>query len=82
MITIFDYSLLKGRITQLYNSQSGLAKAIGKSDTYVSLVLNGKAFLSQKEIEEWADALEIGIKEIGAFFFAHEVHEMEQEHGD
>ena len=50
----FDYSKLKGRITEKFGTQSNFAKAVKRTDTYVSMVLNGKTYLDQTEIEKWS----------------------------
>ena len=41
---MFDTSKLKGRIIEMYGTQGAFAKAIDRTDTYVSLVLKGKAY--------------------------------------
>ena len=71
MIPIFDYSKLKGLITERYGTQRAFAAAIGRSDTYVSLVLSGKSYLGQLEIDSWVDILEIKNEDIGLYFFTH-----------
>lgn len=70
IIIVFNYSKLKGRIIEIFGTQKAFAEAIGKSEASVSLVLSGKCYLDQKTIVTWADALEIGAMEIGAYFFA------------
>lgn len=72
---MFDYSKLRGRIRELYGTQGEFAKAVGRSLTHISQVLNGKSFLGQDELYKWADALGISDEEIVAYFFARKVHE-------
>lgn len=66
----FNYSKLKGRITEVYGSQHNFAAALGKYDAYVTRILKGAAFLSSVEIETWAEALNIDASEILSYFFA------------
>lgn len=73
----FDYSKLKGRITEKFGTQSNFAKAVKRTDTYVSMVLNGKTYLDQTEIEKWSAALDIECEMLGVYFFAKRVHEEE-----
>ena len=39
----YDYSKLKGRIIEKYDSQRSFAEAIGKTQTTTSFKINGKA---------------------------------------
>ena len=66
----FKYNKLKGRITELYGSQSAFAAAIGKKDSYVSIKLKGKVGFSQEDMILWGKALEIPETEFGKYFFA------------
>ena len=66
---MFDTSKLKGRIIEMYGTQGAFAKAIDRTDTYVSLVLKGKAYPDNREIDKWCTALEIDTEDIGAYFF-------------
>lgn len=67
---MYNYSKLRGRITELFGTQKVFATAVGFTSTRVSLILNGRAFLDQKSIEKWVEALKIEPEEIGAYFFA------------
>lgn len=75
---MYDYSKLKGKITEIFGTQGAFAKAAQRTQAFVSNVLNGKAFLEQKDIDLWARLLGIKDKEIGIYFFTHKVHETEQ----
>ena len=77
----FDYSKLKGRITEKFGTQSSFAKAVKRTDTYVSMVLNGKSYLDQTEIEKWSSALEIECEMLGVYFFTKKVRETELKGG-
>jgi len=72
---LFDYSKLKGLIKQVYDTQGAFAKAVYRSETYISQVLNGKTFMGQDEVQKWAEALGIADRDIGEYFFARKVHE-------
>ena len=66
---MYDYSKLKGRITEVFGSRKEFALYLGKTDSYVSKVLNNKIKFTQENIDIWADALRIDYKEIGKYFF-------------
>lgn len=70
---IFNNAKLKGRIVEKYGSQKAFADAIHKTETTVNNKLNDKRGMTQEDIIEWANALEIGVNDIGAYFFAQKV---------
>ena len=72
---MFNYRKLKGRIVEFYATQNDFADKIGRSSTYVSMVLNNKSVLDQHEINLWADALEITPDQYADYFFAQQVCE-------
>lgn len=69
----FDYSKLKGLITEKYGSQRDFAKALKRDDTYVSRYLTGNARFTQAVIALWVEALDIAITDIGLYFFTPKV---------
>lgn len=69
----YDYSKLKGRITEKYGTQSALAKALGWSERTLSLKMNGKIVFTQADIENMIRVLDIKRKDIQAYFFAADV---------
>lgn len=69
----YDYSKLKGRITEKFGSQRDFAKALKRDDTYVSRYLNGNARFTQSIISLWISVLEIDIADIGEYFFTPKV---------
>lgn len=75
---MFETSKLRGRIIEKYGSQNAFAEAVNRSISFVSQYLNGKVNLDQKTIDEWADALEISVPDIPAYFFIKKVHDTEQ----
>lgn len=66
---MYDYSKLKGRIIEMYDSFGSFAEAIGISRQAVSNVLNGHTQFTASSIELWRNALDIPASEIGLYFF-------------
>lgn len=75
---MFETSKLRGRIVEKFLTYGAFADAIGKETRFVSAYLNHQRTLSQNDITDWATALDIKDDEIPLYFFAKEVHEMEQ----
>lgn len=65
----YDYSRLKGRITEKFGTQRDFAKALKREDTYVSRYLNGIGKFTQPIIALWVEALDIDKADIGSYFF-------------
>ena len=74
--TVFDYSKLRGRIVEKFGTQSKFADANGISDRSMSLKLNNGIGLSQNEILEWCNLLDIPTGEIPLYFFTVKVSKM------
>ncbi len=73
----FDYSKLKGKIREIFNTQNAFAEAMGMSTTSLSAKLNNKIVFSQKEIENAVKLLKIKKEEIPAYFFTLKAQEPE-----
>jgi len=73
----FDYSKLRGKIREIFKTQSAFAEAMGMSTTSLSVKLNNNVEFSQKEIEKAVELLKIEKEEIPAYFFTLEVQEPE-----
>lgn len=69
----FDYAKLKGRITEIYGSQSAFAKAMELSERSISLKLNGHVPFSQPEISRALTLLNLDVTQAGDYFFAFKV---------
>ena len=69
----FDYSKLKGKITEVLETQSNYAKAIGLSETSVTNKLNNDVYFTQKEIEKSVEILNIAAEDISTYFFTKKV---------
>ena len=77
----YDYSKLCGRIKEKCGTQEAFARKIKRSHTYISNVINNKAYFNQNDIDANANVLEIEEKEIGAYFFKQKVHKNETKEG-
>lgn len=69
----WDYSKLRGRMTEMYGSQRGFAEKLGISETYLSQKLVGKRGLTLDDIELWTKELDISSADIGVYFFTKNV---------
>lgn len=70
----YDYNKLLGKIKEVFGTNAAFAKAMGLSERSISLKLNSKVCLSQKEIEKACGLLGIEHDEIGRYFFTQKVH--------
>lgn len=68
---VFDYSKLRGRIIEKYGTVTGFATKIDRQKSWVSMVLNGKRYLDQRDIVTWANALDVKDSEVKSIFFTH-----------
>lgn len=50
---------LKGKIVEVYGSQSNFAMKIGEDETYISRVINGRRVLDERQQRRWAKALKV-----------------------
>jgi transcriptional regulator with XRE-family HTH domain len=66
---IFKNAKLKGRIVEKFGSQKAFADALGVTDTTVNNKLNNRRLMSQDDIANWAETLEIPLDQIGLYFF-------------
>lgn len=69
----FDYSKLKGRIKEKYNSQSKFTKELGMSEQVFSKRINNQVQFDSSEIKAIARLLEIRDDEISEYFFKEKV---------
>lgn len=75
----FDYSKINGMIKEKFGTQKAFAKALGVSNTSLSLKLNSNAYFTQKEIMKIVDIFSIPVGKIGTYFFTLKVQKIEQE---
>lgn len=67
----YNYSKLKGRIKEKYNTQAEFAKALGISATALSQKLNNSKKFTQTEITKAGQLLDVN--DFNAYFFNIEV---------
>lgn len=65
----YSYNKLRGKIVEVFGSQTEFAEALGVSRTIMSQKINGKTGFSQSDIEKWANLLGIKQEDYGAYFF-------------
>lgn len=75
---MFDYSKVRGKIKEVFNTQEAFAKAMGMSTTTLSDKLNNKVQWTQKEIDKAVDLLKIDRADIPEYFFTEKVQHLEQ----
>lgn len=73
----YDYSKLRGRIKEKLGTEREFALRIGRTANYVSKVFQNGTYLTQNDIANGADVLDIPVDEIGVYFFTPEVHKNE-----
>lgn len=69
----YDYSKLRGKIVEKYDTQSRFSGAMGMSERSLSLKLNGKRPFKQQEISTACKLLDICEDDIPIYFFTLEV---------
>lgn len=65
----YDYSLLDGRIVQMFGTQRNFAKAMGLSERSLSLKRSGIRPWTQPQIDKACNILNIADNEIHSYFF-------------
>lgn len=66
----YNYSKLKGKISEVFGSQKSFANAIGLSERTISLKINNKISFTQTEITKSMKALGLDESEVQQYFFA------------
>lgn len=69
----FNYSKLRGRITEVYGTIEKFANAMGLSSTTLSGKLNNKVGFTQREINKACSLLSIPLEFIPVYFFSEKV---------
>jgi len=72
---VFDYSKVRGKIKEVFGTQSAFAAEMQMSPVSLSEKLNNKVQFSQKEIDRACDLLQIAKEEIPIYFFTPKVKE-------
>lgn len=65
----FDTSKLRGRIIEVCGTVGAFIEKVSAGSSKVYDYLNGKSVLSQSDIMEWCEVLDIKPKDITSFFF-------------
>lgn len=74
---MFNYAKLRGRIKEIFDTETTFAKNLGISQTSLSQKLNNKVEFTQKEIEKAIELLHIPKEEIPMYFFTPLIQEIE-----
>lgn len=69
----YDYSKLKGRIIEVYETQGNFANAMGKTQETLSKKLNNIRRFDQNEITLAVQLLNISPEDINSYFFKQKV---------
>lgn len=75
----FDYSKLKGRIIEKFDSQGRFAEAMDWSERTLSLKMSGKVPWKQSDICKAIELLELAEEDIPVYFFKVKVQDIELE---
>ena len=73
----FDYSKLRGRIVEIFNTQSNFASAMGWSERTLSLKMNGMRSWKQPDICKAIQLLRLTTEDIPIYFFTLRVQNIE-----
>ena len=66
---LFNYSKLRGRITEVCGSQKAFAKALNISDSTLTSKMKNYTYFTQKEILQAIEILRIPNEEVSIYFF-------------
>lgn len=69
----FDYSKLKGKIVEVYETRAAFADAMNWSERTLSLHMNGKTPWKQQDIAKAVDLLSIDPEDLTEYFFKEKV---------
>lgn len=73
----YDYRKLKGKIVEVFGTQTEFAKQLGIGRTTLNSKLNNLTEFTQKEIQKACELLGINKEEISVYFFTVEVQKHE-----
>lgn len=74
----FDYNKLRGRIIEIFGTQSKFATAMRWSERTLSLKMNGNRPWKQTDICKAIELLKLSQKDIPIYFFTLKVQSIEQ----
>lgn len=70
-----SYAKLKGKIKEMYGTQTAFARAMDMDPSSLSAKLNNKTPWTRDEIEKACELLEIPLTEVYIYFFTQKVGE-------
>lgn len=75
---VYDYSKLRGKIKEIFKTQTAFAKEIPINEATLSNKLNNNVEFTQKEMNKICDLFNQPYSVIPIYFFTHKVQETEQ----
>jgi len=73
----YSYDKLRGKIKEVCGTQGNFANELGRTEAYLSSLLNNKSFWEQRDIDKSILILHLKITDIGSYFFTPKVHKNE-----
>ena len=73
----FDYSKLRGRVVEKFETLTNFANAMNLSEKSISSKINNKTYWKNNEISKACELLDIPDKEVNQYFFKQKVQETE-----
>lgn len=73
-----NYGKLKGKIREVYGTQTAFAAAMGRSVCVINQKLNNKAEWTAKDIRKATELLGITVEEIPTYFFNLKIEKSQQ----
>lgn len=77
VMALYDYSKLRGKISEVYGTRAAFAAALGIGKTALSARMNNQANFTQPEMSASAELLGFAVSEIPLYFFMPKVHKRE-----
>ena len=68
-LMVFNYSKLRGKIKELYSTESAFAEALKMNRSTLSCKLNNQVNFDQEDIVKISKLLNIAVEEIPIYFF-------------
>lgn len=75
---IFDFSKLRGKIKEVYESEGNFSDIAKVSRASLSAKLNNKAYFNPTEIVKFSEMLKIPDEEVKIYFFEQKVRKIEK----
>ena len=75
---LYDYSKLRGKIKEIFGTQTAFASEFPMNDATLSNKLNNNVEFTQSEMDRTCDMLNEPYSMIPIYFFTHKVQEIEQ----